>query len=127
MNNNLLAGGLPTTPDITNSLFRGTSFEAFQQIMLVDPASVLGVILPNLIGLIFVFGMIIFLFMLIWGAVSWISSGGDKAHIENARGRITSALVGLVILFSTFAVIKLIEVFFGINILSIDIGPLVIQ
>ncbi|MBL7036901.1 hypothetical protein ISR94_03660, partial [Candidatus Microgenomates bacterium] len=47
--------------------------------------------------------------------------------IEGARGRITSALVGVVILFSTFALIKIVETFFGIDILTIDIGPLVIQ
>jgi hypothetical protein len=66
-------------------------------------------------------------FMFIWGAVSWILSGGDKAKIESAKGKITSALVGLVLMIATFAIVKLIETFFGINILSIDIGPLVIQ
>lgn len=84
-------------------------------------------LLPNLMGLLLVGGTIIFLFMLLWGAVTWILSGGDKAKIESARGRITSALVGLVLMLSTFAIVKLIETFFGIDILSIDIGPLIIQ
>lgn len=87
----------------------------------------LGKMLPNFIGLLLVIGVIAFFFMLLWGAVSWIISGGDKAHIESAKARITSALIGLVLMLSTFAIIKLIETFFGIDILSIDIGPLVIQ
>lgn len=80
--------------------------------------------LPAAIGLIFVIGSLIFFFMLVWGAITWISSGGDKQALEGARGRITSALVGLVLLFAALAIIKFIESFFGINILTLDIGPL---
>jgi hypothetical protein len=65
--------------------------------------------------------------MLLWGAVSWILSGGDKASLEGAKNKITNAFVGLILLIGSFAIIKLIEGFFNINILLIDIGPLVIQ
>ncbi len=84
-------------------------------------------LLPSLIGIAFVVGIIIFFFMLLIGAVQWISSGGDKGALEGARGKITSALIGLVVLFSIFAIIKLIESFFGISILTLDIGPLIIK
>lgn len=84
-------------------------------------------VLPKAISLLFVGGVVIFFFVLLIGAIQWISSGGDKQALEGARGKISNALIGLVILFSTFAVIKLIEAFFHISILSIDIGPLVIQ
>lgn len=84
-------------------------------------------LLPNFVTLALIIGAIIFFFMLVIGAIQWISSGGDKAAIEAARGRITQALVGIVVLFSVFAIIKLIEVFFGIHILTLDIGPLIIK
>lgn len=84
-------------------------------------------LIPNIVGLLFVFGALAFFFMFVWGAVTWILSGGDKAHVESAKGRITSALIGIVLLLSSFAIIGLIEAFFGVNILTIDIGPLVIQ
>ena len=87
----------------------------------------LGQLLPKTIGLLFVFGSVAFFFMLLWGAISWILSGGDKAHVENAKGRITNALLGFVLMIMTFGIITLVENFFGINILLIDIGPLVIQ
>ena len=67
------------------------------------------------------------LFMLIWGSIQWISSGGDKQALESARGRLTGALIGIVLLFVSFALIQLIGNFFGIKILTLDIGPLVIQ
>lgn len=84
-------------------------------------------LIPKAIGFLFVAGSIIFFFMFIWGAISWILSGGDKAHVENSKGRITNALIGFVLMIGVFAIVRLFESFFGINILLIDIGPLVIQ
>ena len=83
--------------------------------------------LPNIIGLIFIVGIIIFFFMLLMGAVQWISSGGDKGKLESARGRLTSAIIGIVILLSVFAIMQLIQTFFGVSILTLDIGPLIIR
>jgi hypothetical protein len=84
-------------------------------------------LIPSLIGLIFVAGAIIFFFMLLISGIQWITSGGDKAAVEGAKGRLTQALIGIVVLFSAFAIIKLVQGLFGINILSIDIGPLIIK
>lgn len=84
-------------------------------------------LIPALIGLAFIVGALTFFAMLVWGAISWISSGGDKQALETARGRITSALVGIILLFAAFAIIRLIQTFFGISILTLDISKLVIQ
>lgn len=86
-----------------------------------------GELLPRMVGLGFLVGVLIFFFVMIAGAIGWITSGGDKAAIESARGRITSAIIGLLILFALFALIGAIENFFGINILSLDIGPFAIK
>lgn len=83
--------------------------------------------IPSAIGLAFVIGVLIFFFTIIIGAIQWISSGGDKQALESARGKISNALIGIIVLFATFAVIRLIQIFFGITILTIDIGPLIIQ
>lgn len=84
-------------------------------------------ILPNAVALLLIVGGVTFFAMLVIGAVQWITSGGDKANLEAARGRISSALIGVIVLFSTFAIIKLIEGFFGVEILNIDLGPLKIN
>lgn len=82
---------------------------------------------PSAIGVGFVIGVLVFFLTFIIGAIQWIASGGDKQALEGARGKITNALIGLLILFATFAIVKVIEKFFGISILAIDIGPLKIQ
>lgn len=87
----------------------------------------LRILLPNFIGLAFIIGSIIFLFIIIVGAIQWISSGGDKNAIESARSKITNAVVGIFILFSVYGIIFLVENFFGISILTLDIYSLVIQ
>lgn len=82
--------------------------------------------IPAAINLAFVIGAIIFVFMLITGGIQWISSGGEKTALESARSRITNALVGLIILFAAYAVLNFVGRFFGINILTLDIGSLAI-
>ena len=84
-------------------------------------------LLPNMVGLAFVIGIVIFVFVLIFGAVQWITSGGDKAGLESARSKIVNALIGIVLLFATFVILKIIESFFGINILTIDLGVFFIE
>src|SRR3989344_4396591 len=81
-------------------------------------------LLPRLIGVAFIIGAVVFLFVMIVGAIQWMTSGGDKAAIEMARGKIINALVGIFILFSLFAVFTLVGEFFGINLLQLDLGPL---
>ncbi len=77
---------------------------------------------PALVSLGLTIGGIVFLFMLIWGGVEWITSGGDKVRNEAARQRVTNALTGIVILFSVFAILNLVECFFGIGLRQINIG-----
>lgn len=84
-------------------------------------------VLPNMVGLSLVIGVLIFIFITIVGAIQWMISGGDKAAIESAKGKITNAIIGVVVLFSLFAVFIFIENFFDINILSLDLEPLKIK
>jgi hypothetical protein len=77
-----------------------------------------GQVIGAAIVLILIIAAIVFFFILIIGGVRWITSGGDKAATEAARSQITSALVGLVIVFSAWAILQLIELFFGIDILG---------
>lgn len=87
----------------------------------------LNIFLPNLITIFFIVASLIAFFVLIIGGIRWITSGGDKAAVEGARGMITSALIGLVLVFSLYAILKLLEVFFGIELITIDIGPLMLK
>jgi hypothetical protein len=79
-------------------------------------------LLPLLITIFFIAGSTLFFFSLVTGAISWITSGGDKAQVESARNKITHAVTGLVILFLSFAIVKVLENVFHISILTIDIS-----
>jgi len=81
-------------------------------------AGFLGAFISNLITLLLIFASLAFFFMLIFGGIQWMTSGGDKAATEAARGRITSAVIGLIVTFSVWAIMALIEKFFGITIIS---------
>jgi hypothetical protein len=76
---------------------------------------------PYFVVLLFIIGAIGFFFMLVLGGVQWITSGGDKARVEDARRKVTSALIGLFLLFIVYAIVKLINILFGINIGHIGI------
>ncbi len=43
------------------------------------------------------------------GAFSWITAGGDKTKVENARNQITNAIVGLVLLVSSFVLLSFLS------------------
>ena len=81
----------------------------------IDPTTSVGTILSNALTIIFVAAALVVLFMLIFGAFQWITSGGDKGKTEEARNRITSALVGLAIVAASWALIKIIAYFFGVQ------------
>jgi len=103
-----------TNPALKESLQKQTGLGFFQKF------------LPNLVGLAFLVGALVFFFIMIIGAIQWITSGGDKAALEAARGRLANAIIGFVVLAAVFALIKVIESFLGIDIIEINIAPLYI-
>jgi hypothetical protein len=56
------------------------------------------------------------LMYLILGGITWITAGGDKGKIEEARSRITNGIIGLAVVASAWAVYLLLDYFFGIGI-----------
>ncbi len=75
------------------------------------------------IQLVLVIAAIVFFFMFVAGGIEWISSAGDKMKVEAARHTITNALTGLLIVFSVFAIIFIINQIFGVNIGQLGTGP----
>jgi hypothetical protein len=84
----------------------------------------LQLLLDNLISLTFIFAALAFFFMFIIGGIQWITSGGDKVAAESARGRITAAIIGLVIVFSVYAILKLIDSILGIDLTELNVSEL---
>ncbi|MBI3290134.1 hypothetical protein HYZ78_01930 [Candidatus Microgenomates bacterium] len=89
-----------------------------------DPVGYLGVFLPTLINIAFIIAVIIFVFVLLWGGISWMTSGSDKQKVEEARSKVTNGIIGLFVVFFIFVIISVVEMLFGINIMSLDLGIL---
>lgn len=75
-------------------------------------------VLKNTITILFAVGAMAFTIMIVWGAVSWILSGGDKEQIAGARKRITQAIIGLVLLSLSFVVMVVLGQILNINFLQ---------
>ena len=58
--------------------------------------------------------LLVFAYM-IWGGVEWITSGGDKSKAESARNKLTAAIIGLVIIAASYAVVTLVVQFLGFS------------
>jgi hypothetical protein len=74
--------------------------------------------ISTLIGVMTVVAAIWFLFLLITGAIGYMSSGGDKAAIETARKKILNAVIGFVIVIAAIFIIKLIGFLVGVDFLN---------
>jgi len=78
-------------------------------------------LLSVVLGLAFIIGSLAFFFIFIIGGIEWITSGGDKVKVDDAKRKLTNALVGLILLFSIFAIANLIDRVFGVNITSFSL------
>ncbi len=86
-----------------------------------EGSSALGVFtnfISSAIGLMTIIAIIWFTFVLITGAIGMISAGGDKAQVENARKRITSGLIGLVVVIAALFILDLVGYLVGIPVLN---------
>lgn len=81
-------------------------------------------LVSGLVRLAIIVAAVVFFFWLVLGGIRWIMSGGDKAKTEEARSQITAALVGLVIVFSAWAIAQLINALFNFDILDLKIVPI---
>ena len=67
--------------------------------------------------LIAVVSLLVFVY-LIWGGIEWITSGGDKGKTDQARSKIIAALVGVIIIASSYAILQIMLRFLGFDSLT---------
>ncbi|HUW21183.1 MAG TPA: hypothetical protein VMW41_00810 [Candidatus Bathyarchaeia archaeon] len=86
-----------------------------------EGAQILSRLISIILSALLIMGVIFFMTNFILGAYRWISGGHDKSYIQEARDRVSHAIIGLVILFSVFAIIRLIGDIFGLNLMKLSI------
>lgn len=82
----------------------------------------LGDIVSSIISVLITLGFLALFFYFIMGSYKWMSAGGDKAQVEEARQIFTNGLIGLALLASTFAIFRIIDRFFAIGGIETGIG-----
>lgn len=72
----------------------------------------IGEAINSVLTFVFVIAVLLVFLYIVWGGITWITSGGDKGKTEEARNKITAAVVGLIILLASFAILQLVIRFF---------------
>ncbi len=80
----------------------------------------LGRLIATLWQTMVVLGGLLVLMNLVWGAFNWISASGDEKKIEDARNKITHAVIGMTILAASYAIMKFLEGVFGFSLININ-------
>lgn len=80
-----------------------------------------GKLIGSIVGIALTLATIAAFGFLIMGGIQWITSGGDKAGVESAQHRIQAALIGLLIVFATWALFTVIGRFLGIDVFNLVI------
>lgn len=91
-------------------LFQGTSANSAYS----GAGSLVNNILPN----VYIAGGVIIFFMILFGGFTIIANAGNADKIKDGSKTITSAIIGLLVLFGSYWIIQIIQVVTGVNILS---------
>jgi len=83
----------------------------------VEALSAITKIVSSIVGVMTISAGIWFTFQFLIGGMGWITSGGEKGKLAEARDRITHAFIGLIVVVAGWSIIALAGTFFGYNIL----------
>ncbi|MEK7592164.1 MAG: hypothetical protein AAB508_02085 [Patescibacteria group bacterium] len=73
--------------------------------------------LSSIIGFMTITAGVWFIFQFTIGGFYWITSGGDKNKLHEARERITNAAIGLLIVIAGWAILSLASLFTGVDLI----------
>ena len=66
------------------------------------------------LNLVMIVALLLVFLYLILGGIQWITSGGDKGKTEEARNKITAAVIGIIILAAAYALVQFIAYILGL-------------
>jgi hypothetical protein len=78
-------------------------------------ATDIGTLINGALSFVMVIAALLVFGYLIMGGIEWITSGGDKTKTEGARNKITAAVIGLIILAASYAILIIILNFLGFS------------
>ncbi len=87
----------------------------------VATISSLATLISNIIRAIVMFSGVVLFVMLLVGGMSFLFSGGDQKKLEKAKGTITNAFIGFVVLVGSYLILLLIEKITGVSVTTFGI------
>ena len=78
-------------------------------------------LITNVIRAVISLGAVALFIMLLVGGFNFLFSGGDQKKLEAARGTVTQAIVGIVIMSLAYLIILTIETFTGVKVTDFTI------
>jgi hypothetical protein len=89
----------------------------FQNLSLITIAQ----LVSSFVIILMIVTSILFVFTLMIGGIRWIASAGNRENLERAKNQIVNALIGLLIVFSAWAILNFLSAFFSIDLFSFEI------
>lgn len=77
-----------------------------------------GSLINNILPNVYIAGGVIIFFMILFGGFTIIANAGNKDKIADGSKTITSAIIGLLVLFGSYWIIQIIQVVTGVSILN---------
>jgi len=78
-------------------------------------------LITNAINAIVMLSGVVLFVMLLVGGMSFLLSGGDQKKLEKAKGTLTGAFAGLLVLVGSYLILKLIQTITGVNVTTFGI------
>ena len=67
-------------------------------------------------------GFVFMIFLMLWGGIKYIASGGEAKAVEEANGIMTWAAVGAIFLIVAFLILKVVSAITGVDVTQFCLG-----
>ncbi|MBM3283188.1 hypothetical protein FJY90_02945 [Candidatus Gottesmanbacteria bacterium] len=81
-----------------------------------DKFTNLASLVNNAVPYVFSISGIVLLLYLVWGGFNYLTSMGDPKKAESAKGKITNAIIGFVIIFVAYWLVQIIDYLFHLGV-----------
>ncbi len=72
-------------------------------------------VVNRVITLVVPIGGVILLLVLIWGGYEYMMSGGAPDKVKSAQAKLTTGIIGFILLITSYILVKVIAMIFGIS------------
>ena len=80
--------------------------------------------ISSAVNLVLIVASILFVFNFLIGGIKFMLSGGNKEKLDSAKRQLMNAILGIIIIFSSWAVLGFVGEFFGVDFSTFQIPTL---